>query len=158
LAVLRAVARFHDGERLTRGENRAMAATRMIGMAMGDERAGLWRRWIDPRIRHRQVKPVRVRFDPGAGTGHKVNMTGKGAGFHRDTRMACFVVDPRRRVAMNSGVIVAVIGFVFVAVLLYATAMNRRHNRSDEQRTEEATKDLYARIDREEKISDPDNS
>lgn len=59
---------------------------------------------------------------------------------------------------MNSGVIVAVIGFVFVAVLLYATAMNRRHNRSDEQRTEEATKDLYARIDREEKISDPDNS
>jgi len=57
---------------------------------------------------------------------------------------------------MTSGVIVAVIGFVFVAVLLYATLMNRRRSREDEQRTEEATKDLYVRIDRDERIGDPD--
>jgi len=77
----------------------------------------------------------------------------------RDTRMACFVVRQRRRSAMaNTGVIVAAAGFLFVAVLLYATVMNRRRSSSDEQRSEEATKDLYARIDREEKISDPDDS
>jgi hypothetical protein len=58
----------------------------------------------------------------------------------------------------NSGVIIAAAGFLFVAVLLYATVMNRWRSPSDERRSEEAAKDLYARIDREEKISDPDDS
>ena len=56
----------------------------------------------------------------------------------------------------GNGLIAAIGGIVLAAVLLYAVIMNRRRSRADEQRTEEATKDLYARVDREDKVSDPD--
>ncbi|HWI85718.1 MAG TPA: hypothetical protein VNT42_05260 [Sphingomonas sp.] len=56
----------------------------------------------------------------------------------------------------GNGLIAAIGGIVLAVVLLYAVIMNRRRSRADEQRTEEATKDLYARVDREDKVSDPD--
>jgi len=56
----------------------------------------------------------------------------------------------------GNGLIAAIGGIVLAAVLLYAVIMNRRRSRADERRTEEATKDLYARVDREDKATDPD--
>ena len=47
-------------------------------------------------------------------------------------------------------------GLLLAAVLLFAALANRRRTRSDVRRTEEATKDLYARVDRQDKVSDPD--
>ena len=58
----------------------------------------------------------------------------------------------------GNGLIAAIGGIVLAAVLLYAVIMNRRRSRADEWRTEEATKDLYARVDREDKVSDLDPS
>ncbi len=54
------------------------------------------------------------------------------------------------------GTIAAIGGFLLAVVLLYATISNARRTRSDVRRTEEATKDLYARVDPQDKVSDPD--
>jgi len=54
------------------------------------------------------------------------------------------------------GTVAAIGGFLLALVLLYAVIMNRRRSRSDVRRTEEATKDLYARVDRQDQASDPD--
>jgi len=54
------------------------------------------------------------------------------------------------------GTVAAIGGIVLALVLLYAVMKNRQRSAADIQRTEEATKDLYARIDRQDKISDPD--
>ncbi len=54
------------------------------------------------------------------------------------------------------GPIAAIGGLLLVAVLLFAMAMNRRRSRADRQRTEEATRDLYTKIDRQDKVTDPD--
>jgi len=53
------------------------------------------------------------------------------------------------------GIIAAIGGFLLALVLLYAVISNARRSRSERRRTEEATKDLYARTDRQDKISDP---
>jgi hypothetical protein len=55
------------------------------------------------------------------------------------------------------GTIAAIGGFLLALVLLYAVISNARRTRSDVRRTEEATKDLYARVDRQDQISDPDS-
>ena len=53
--------------------------------------------------------------------------------------------------------IVAAIGAILLAiVLLFAVIANKRRTKNDVRRTEEATKDLYARVDRQDKVSDPD--
>ena len=54
------------------------------------------------------------------------------------------------------GTVAAIGGIVLALVLLYAVMKNRQRSAADIQRTEEATKDLYARVDRQDKISDPD--
>jgi hypothetical protein len=54
------------------------------------------------------------------------------------------------------GTVAAIGGFLLAIVLVYAVVMNRRRSAADVQRTEEATKDLYARVDRQDKVSDPD--
>ena len=54
------------------------------------------------------------------------------------------------------GTIAAIGGFLLAFVLLYAAISNRQRTGSDVRRTEEATKDLYARVDRQDQVSDPD--
>ena len=44
----------------------------------------------------------------------------------------------------------AIGGLVLAAVLLFAVIANRRRSRAAQRRTEEATRDLYARIDRDD--------
>ncbi len=56
----------------------------------------------------------------------------------------------------GNGLIAAIGGIILALVLLYAVLRNRQRTASDERRTEEATKDLYARTDRQDKASDPD--
>lgn len=46
-------------------------------------------------------------------------------------------------------------GFVLVIFLIFGIVSNRRRSRSQVGRTEEGTKDLYARIDRREGATDP---
>src|SRR3546814_16486792 len=48
-----AITRAHDGERLRRGEHMAVAAARMVRMAVGDERAFRRKRRSDPEIPRR---------------------------------------------------------------------------------------------------------
>lgn len=47
-------------------------------------------------------------------------------------------------------------GLLLAAVLLFAVLRNRQRSAGARQRTEEATKELYARVDQQDKISDPD--
>jgi uncharacterized protein (DUF58 family) len=54
------------------------------------------------------------------------------------------------------GTIAAIGGFLLALVLLYAVISNAKRSRADVRRTEEATKDLYARVDRQDQASDPD--
>ncbi len=52
------------------------------------------------------------------------------------------------------GTVAAIGGFLLALVLLYAVISNQRRSRADIRRTEEATKDLYARIDRQDRVTD----
>ncbi|UAK23953.1 hypothetical protein [Sphingomonas nostoxanthinifaciens] len=54
------------------------------------------------------------------------------------------------------GAIAAIGGILLALVLGYAVLTNRRRSHADRRRTEEATRDLYTRIDRQDKVSDPD--
>ena len=54
------------------------------------------------------------------------------------------------------GTIAAIGGLLLALVLLYVVISNSRRSRADVRRTEEATKDLYARVDRQDQITDPD--
>ena len=54
------------------------------------------------------------------------------------------------------GLTAAIGGFLLLAVIIYAWARNRGRTNADRQRTEEATKDLYARVDRQDQERDPD--
>ena len=54
------------------------------------------------------------------------------------------------------GTVAAIGGILLAIVLLWATLKNRRRTDADVQRTNEATRDLYAKVDREDKASDPD--
>ena len=55
------------------------------------------------------------------------------------------------------GSVAAIGGLLLAIVLLWAMLANKRRTRSDVRRTEEATKDLYARVDRQDQVTDPDN-
>ena len=55
------------------------------------------------------------------------------------------------------GTVAAIGGLLLAIVLLWAMLANKRRTRSDVRRTEEATKDLYARVDRQDQVTDPDN-
>jgi len=57
---------------------------------------------------------------------------------------------------IDLGVVAAIGGFLLVLVLLYGVIRNKRRTDADRRRTEEATRDLYARTDRQDKASDPD--
>lgn len=54
------------------------------------------------------------------------------------------------------GLVAAIGGFLLAAALLYAMLKNKQRSKADIRRTQEATKDLYARVDRQDKVSDPD--
>ena len=54
------------------------------------------------------------------------------------------------------GTVAAIGGILLAIVLVYAVIMNQRRSRSSVRRTEEATKDLYAKIDRQDQVTDPD--
>ncbi len=56
----------------------------------------------------------------------------------------------------GNGLIAAIGGVLLALVLLYAVIANRRRTPAQERRTEEATKELYAKVDREDEITDPD--
>jgi len=47
-------------------------------------------------------------------------------------------------------------GLLLLSVLLFAAVTNRRRSRAAEQWTGQATHDLYKKIDREDKATDPD--
>ena len=57
---------------------------------------------------------------------------------------------------IDLGMVAAIGGFLLAAVILYGVITNRRRSNADRRRTEEATKDLYARVDRQDKVNDPD--
>ena len=54
------------------------------------------------------------------------------------------------------GTVAAIGGVLLAIVLLWATLKNRKRTDADVRRTNEATRDLYAKVDREDKASDPD--
>jgi hypothetical protein len=54
------------------------------------------------------------------------------------------------------GLTAAIGGILLAIVILYAVLRNQRRTEADRRRTEEATKDLYARTDRQDKATDPD--
>ena len=56
------------------------------------------------------------------------------------------------------GLTAAIGGFLLLAVIIYGWLRNRGRSDADRQRTEEATKDLYARVDRQDQVSDPDTA
>ena len=68
--VLLAVAHAHDRQRLGRRPHLAMAAARMVAMAVGDQSARLGLRGIDPGIRRAHVDAFGKRLDPGTQAGH----------------------------------------------------------------------------------------
>ena len=70
LARLLAVAHAHDRQRLGRRPHRAMPAAGMVGMAVGDQRAGLGLRRIDPGVGGPHVDAFGIRLDPGTEAGH----------------------------------------------------------------------------------------
>jgi hypothetical protein len=57
---------------------------------------------------------------------------------------------------IDLGWVAAIGGAVLAIAILYGLLRNRRRTDADRQRTEEATRTLYARSDREDKVSDPD--
>jgi len=57
---------------------------------------------------------------------------------------------------IDLGMIAAIGGTLLVIVLVFAIIRNQRRSDADRRRTEEATRNLYARTDREDKASDPD--
>jgi len=56
------------------------------------------------------------------------------------------------------GMTAAIGGFLLAIVLLYAVIRNARRTDRDRQRTEEATRDLYARTERQDQKTDPDRA
>jgi len=57
---------------------------------------------------------------------------------------------------IDLGWVAAIGGTVLAIAILFGLFRNRRRTDADRQRTEEATRNLYARSDREDKVSDPD--
>ena len=54
------------------------------------------------------------------------------------------------------GTVAAIGGILLAVVLLWAVIKNANRSKSAERRTEQATKDLYKEIDREDEATDPD--
>src|SRR3954464_9075783 len=70
IAALRAVAAVHDRQRLRGRPDRAVAAARMIAMAVGDERSSLGPGRVDPGVGRGHVNAFGERLHPGTETGH----------------------------------------------------------------------------------------
>ena len=70
LARLRAVARFHDGERFRRGQHRVMTAAGMVGVAVGHPGARLRLRRIDPCICGLDIDALAFGLNPGTQSRH----------------------------------------------------------------------------------------
>jgi len=69
-ALLYAIAQRHDRQRRGGGDRLAVAAARVIGVAVGDERAIDGARRIDPRVCRRDVEPHRFGLQPGKRGAH----------------------------------------------------------------------------------------
>ena len=54
------------------------------------------------------------------------------------------------------GLVAAIGGLLLAVILIWAVVANRRRSNSDRRRTQDATANLYRKIDREDKASDPD--
>ena len=54
------------------------------------------------------------------------------------------------------GTIAFVGGILIALALLFGVISNRRRSNADRRRTEEGTKNLYSKMDRQDKVSDPD--
>ncbi len=54
------------------------------------------------------------------------------------------------------GLVSAIGGVLIVLALVYAIMRTRSRSSGEEARTEQATRDLYARTDRQDQASDPD--
>ena len=65
-----AIAQFHDGQRFGRGDGFAVAAPRVIGVAVRDERLAHFARRVDPRIGGDDVDAPRFGLYPGEGRAH----------------------------------------------------------------------------------------
>ena len=57
---------------------------------------------------------------------------------------------------IDLGMVAAIGGVILAIAILYGLFRNQRRTEADRRQTEEATRTLYARSDREDKISDPD--
>ena len=90
LAVLVAIARRHDRQRVGRRQDGAMPAAGVIGMAVRDQRAWLGLGRIDPSIRGGNVDALATGIDPGTETRHDVDM-GRAAALRKagGRRYAC---------------------------------------------------------------------
>src|SRR3546814_9569990 len=78
MARLRSVAALHDRQRLRRRPDGPVAAARVIGMAVGDERTRLGTARIDPGVGGFHINAFGKRLDPGTETGHR-ELYGRGA-------------------------------------------------------------------------------
>jgi pilus assembly protein TadC len=59
---------------------------------------------------------------------------------------------------IDLGIVAAIGGVLLAIAIVYAIIRNRQRTYADRRRTEEATKDLYARVDRQDQVSDPDTA
>ena len=59
---------------------------------------------------------------------------------------------------IDLGIVAAIGGVLLAIAIVYAIIRNRQRTYEDRRRTEEATKDLYARVDRQDQVSDPDTA
>ena len=130
---LRPVANFHDRQRLGRRQHCAMAAARMIAVAVGDQRLGLGLRWVDPRVGGPHVDALRVRLDPGTQARH--------CELYRQKRRKF----PEREETWTKSLvgIMEIVGPAILLIVLIWLVMRRRST-GKTGRTEQATRDLYA--------------
>ena len=143
-AVLLAVARRHDRQRLGRRPHLAMPAAGVIGMAVGDQRARLGLRRIDPGVGRPYIDAFGKRLDPGTQAGHcgiiAVNRrTGSACGMEMDMDMGglnLFTME--------------VIGVVILGVVLLWVVLRTRSKgkETSNPRTEQATRELYEAEDK----------
>ena len=81
-AVRGAIAQAHDRQRRGRGDRLAMPAARVVGVAVGHQRAGDRLGGIDPAIRGGDVDPARVGPDPCEIGDHGREISGMERRFH----------------------------------------------------------------------------
>jgi heme oxygenase len=54
------------------------------------------------------------------------------------------------------GIVAIVGGALLGAALLFGIITNKRRSAAEKERTQQATKELYKTVDREDKVTDPD--